>query len=112
MSPPRESAKNASPARQKIATNHGNTNTSIHIRPHTGRSRQSHVADRSKIASVAIVSATTLRHSGPLSRIPPDKAVQQIAGHVNGGSTVPSHCNHYSYTRTSPPITAHTNSHQ
>ena len=50
MSPPIESEKNASPARQKIATNHGSTSTSVHIRPQTGRSRHSHAAERSRIA--------------------------------------------------------------
>ena len=52
MSPPTESVKKASPARQKIATNHGSTSTSIHIRPQTGRSRHSQEASRSRIASV------------------------------------------------------------
>ncbi len=68
MSPPIESAKNASPARQKIATNQGSTRTRTHIRPHTGRRRHSHAADRSRIASVTIVSPTNIRISGPLSR--------------------------------------------
>ena len=54
MSPPTESVKKVSPARQKIATNHGSTSTSSHIRPQTGRSRHSHAAERSRIASVTI----------------------------------------------------------
>src|SRR5258708_30161490 len=85
MSPPIESAKNASPARQKIATNQGSTRTRTHIRPHTGRRRHSHAEDRSRIASVTIVSPTNIRISGPLSRIPPASAVQKIAGHDHGG---------------------------
>jgi len=54
-----------SPARQKIATNHGSTSTSVHIRPQTGRSRHSQDALRSRIASVTIVSPTNIRISGP-----------------------------------------------
>src|SRR5664280_2532436 len=85
MSPPIEFEKKASPARQKIAMNQGSTRTRSHIKPQTGRSRQSHVADRSKIASVAIVSTTNITINGPLSRMPPASAVQKIAGHIHGG---------------------------
>src|SRR3984957_7898537 len=85
MSPPIESVKKASPARQKIATNHGKTRTRSQIRPHTGRSRQSHAAERSRKASVTIVKATNIRISGPLRRMPPANAVQKIAGKDHGG---------------------------
>src|SRR3954463_16835853 len=85
MSPPSESAKNVSPARQKIATHHGSTRTSIHNRPHTGRRRQNHTADRSRIARLPIVSTTNIRISGPLSRMPAASAVQKIAGDDHGG---------------------------
>ena len=68
MSPPSELAKNASPARQKIATNHGSTSTSIHIRPQTGRSRHSHAAERSRIASASDGQADEHQDQRPLEQ--------------------------------------------
>src|SRR4030088_699497 len=108
MSPPIESAKNVSPARQKIATHPGSTRTSSHIRPHTGRRRHSHVAERSRIASVPIVSTTNIRINGPLSRMPPASAVQKIAGHDQGGCTGSSPRCQDKYTRASAPMAATT----
>jgi len=108
MSPPSESVKKASPARQKIAMNQGSTSTSIHIRPQTGRSRHSQDALRSRIASIRMVSPANIRISGPLSRMPPASAVQKIAGQLHGGCSGSSPRCHDRYTRPSAPIAATT----
>ena len=48
--------------------------------PRPGAAATAMRADRSRIASVTIVSTTNIRISGPLSRMPPASAVQKIAG--------------------------------
>jgi hypothetical protein len=85
---PIDSEKKLQPLRAMMAMNHGSTSRNIHSTPGSGLSRHSQSAlrrhgqpaGRSRIASVAIVSAVNIRISGPFSKIPPASADQKIAG--------------------------------